>query len=252
MSEIGHRTRHDCPAPARPRSIQFSAAASVGRSDHACRNSLWEHHSTRKTSAAIGKMTTGKFTDNSADRNSPNVAGGVHGGKYMEVRSANPADVVKYAALGRDAQTWLRSRGLSQYVPAAHDEYAVAIRLRVESGTLFAVQDGHEAIGYFSLDASPSPWWPTDTTPALYLAGMVVARSARHREIGTFIIEWSITEANRLGLNYLRLDCHADNAWLCRYYQAHGFQLRGHVEQNPGYYGCLYQREVDGAAWHPQ
>jgi hypothetical protein len=42
----------------------------------------------------------------------------------------------------------------------------------------------------------------------------------------------------------VRLDCHAGNAWLCRYYEAHGFELRGRVEQHPGYEGCLYQREV--------
>jgi GNAT superfamily N-acetyltransferase len=165
----------------------------------------------------------------------------------MEVRSAVLEDVVKYAALGRAAQAWLRSRGLSQYVPAAHDEYRAAIQLRFEAGTLFAVQDGGEAIGYFSLDGSRSPWWPADSTPALYLAGMIVARSARNREIGSFIIEWSVTEAARLGFKCLRLDCHADNPWLCRYYETHGFQLRGRVEQHPGYYGCLYQREVESA-----
>jgi GNAT superfamily N-acetyltransferase len=142
---------------------------------------------------------------------------------------------------------WLRSRGLSQYVPAAHDEHAAAIRTRAESGTLYVVRDGDEAIGYFSLDSSPSPWWSADGTPALYLAGMVVAPSARGRGIGGFIIEWSVSEAARLGFKRVRLDCHADNPWLCQYYEAHGFQLRGQVEQHPGYHGCLYEREVERA-----
>jgi GNAT superfamily N-acetyltransferase len=163
----------------------------------------------------------------------------------MEVRPTCLDDVVKYVALGRAAQAWLRSRGLSQYVPAAHDDYTPAIQLRIESGTLFAVQDGGETFGYFSLDASPSPWWPADATGALYLAGMVVARYARNRGTGSFIIEWSVTEAARCGFKCLRLDCHAGNPWLCRYYEAHAFQLRGQVEQHPGYYGCLYQRDVE-------
>jgi hypothetical protein len=28
---------------------------------------------------------------------------------------------------------------------------------------------------------------------------------------------------------------------LCRNYEAHGFVLRGQIEQHPGYGGCLYQ-----------
>jgi GNAT superfamily N-acetyltransferase len=153
-------------------------------------------------------------------------------------------DVVAYTALARAAQAWLRGRGLGQYVPAAHEEYGDVIRSRVASGTLYAVRDGDDAVGFFSLDVSRSQWWPVDGTPALYLAGMVVARSARGRGVGGLIIKWCIAEAAHLGCQYVRLDCHASNPWLCRYYEAHGFVSCGRVEQNPGYEGCLYQRNV--------
>src|SRR5262245_21100157 len=170
----------------------------------------------------------------------------------MEVRSADLDDVVSYMALGRAAQAWLQSRGLNQYVPAAHDEYTASIRSCVESRTLFAVQDCGETVGYFSLDPLPSPWWPADEAPALYLAGMVLARSARSRGVGAFIIEWSLAEAVRRGLKSLRLDCHAENLWLCRYYESHHFERRGQVEQHPGYYGCLYECEVKSADSQPR
>lgn len=167
--------------------------------------------------------------------------------EYMAVRPASWDDMATYVAHGRAAQAWLRARGLGQYVPAAHDEYADAIRSRVELGTMYVIWDDGEAVGFFSLETSPSPWWPADGTPALYLAGMVVARMASGRGVGGFIIEWCVAEARRLGRNCVRLDCHADNAWLCRYYEAHGFEPRGRVEQHPGYYGCLYQLEVECA-----
>ncbi len=162
----------------------------------------------------------------------------------MRVRLAGPDDVTTYTALGRAAQDWLRSRGLAQYVPAAHGEYGPAIRGRVEAGTLYAVQDGQEVVGFFSLDGSPSPWWPTDGAAALYLAGMVVAPSARGRGVGGFIIGWSAAEAGRRGCRCVRLDCHAGNPWLCRYYERHGFVCLGRVEQHPGYDGHLYQLAV--------
>jgi GNAT superfamily N-acetyltransferase len=162
----------------------------------------------------------------------------------MEVRLARGKDVDTYAALGREVQAMLQARGLEQYVPAAHDEYAAAIRARVEANTLYAVWDNGTAVGFFSLDAVPSPWWPTDGEPALYVAGMVVSPQAPGRGVGSSILEWCLAEASRRGCRLLRLDCHAGNTWLCRYYESHGFLLCGQVEQYPGYFGCLYQRAV--------
>jgi len=108
----------------------------------------------------------------------------------MEVRRAVREDVGVYAAFGRAAQARLRTRRLEQYVPAAHDEYADAILARVEAGTLYAVWDGGSAVAFFSLDPAPSPWWPADGEPALYLAGMVVSQQARGRGVGGHIIRW--------------------------------------------------------------
>jgi GNAT superfamily N-acetyltransferase len=162
----------------------------------------------------------------------------------VEIRLAEVQDVAAYAAIARAAQAWLQSRGLEQYVPAAHDEYADAVRARAESGKLYAVWDGSEPVAFFSLEAAASPWWPADEEPALYLSGMIVSRHARGRGIGSQIIQWSLTEAARRKCRFVRLDCHADNPWLCMYYQSHGFILRGRVEQHPGYMGCMYERQL--------
>jgi GNAT superfamily N-acetyltransferase len=162
----------------------------------------------------------------------------------MDVRTAGPEDASAYVALAQAAQAWLQSRGLGQYIPAAHDEYAAMIRSRIESGTLFAVWEMGEAVAFFNLDPAPSLWWPADDAPALYLAGMVVARSARGRGVGKFIIRWCAAEAVRDGRRAVRLDCHAGNPWLCGYYESQWFELRGRLEQHPGYHGCLYQLEV--------
>lgn len=162
----------------------------------------------------------------------------------MEIRLARRDDIGTYADLGRKAQEWLKSRGLRQYVPAAHDECAAAISARIESGTLYAVSSDGVASAFFSLDPFPSRWWPEDGASALYIAGMVVAREARGRGIGGVIIRWCVGSAERLGRQFVRLECHADNRWLCGYYESHGFMLEAWVEQYPGYTGCLYQRPV--------
>ena len=162
----------------------------------------------------------------------------------MEVRQACSEDIRTYADYGRAAQAMLRPRGLEQYVPAAHDAYAAVVRSKVESGTLYTVWDCDTAVGFFSLDATPAPWWPADGELALYLEGMVVSPQARGCGVGSFILQWCLAEAGRRRCRFVRLDCHAENPWLCGYYEGHGFTLQGRVEQHSGYIGCLYQREV--------
>jgi GNAT superfamily N-acetyltransferase len=159
----------------------------------------------------------------------------------MKVRLAGTDDLATYTAFARSAQEWLRSKNLEQYVPAAHDEYADALRAQAAAGTLYSAWDRGEVVGYFNLDTAPSPWWPAADEAALYLAGMVVAQHARGRGVGGHIIQWCVAEAGRRGRSRVRLDCHAGNRWLRSYYEKHGFVLRGRVEQHPGYFGCLYE-----------
>jgi GNAT superfamily N-acetyltransferase len=134
---------------------------------------------------------------------------------------------------------------LGQYVPAAHDEYAGEIRLRIQWGKLLAILGRGRPIGFFSLDWVVPAWWVADEVASLYLGGMVISRSVRGRGVGSFAIEWCLAQAARLGRECVRCDCHADNARLCRYYEAQRFKARHRVMQRPGYQACLYERAVD-------
>ncbi len=164
----------------------------------------------------------------------------------LEFRSALPADVERYVSLGESAQHWLRDKGLAQYVPAAHTDNLPEIRRRVECGSLFRVSLQDQAVAFFSLESTLSKWWPEDGVRALYLAGMVVSPEVRGQKIGREIIAWCVEEARGRGCSALRLDYYMGNPWLCAYYQSNGFKLRGEIEQHPGYFGCLYQRDVCG------
>ena len=163
----------------------------------------------------------------------------------LEVRPARANDVDTYAALGRDAQAWLQARGLKQYIPAAHDEYAAAIQARVESGTLYTVWADGAAVAFFNLDPVPSAWWPADGVQALYLAGIVVAEAARGRGIGGYIIRWCVSEAARRACRFVRLDCHADNGGCARITSRTDSRFKG---------GCSSIRGMMGACtsapWH--
>ena len=162
----------------------------------------------------------------------------------MIVRPAVEADIPCYVAFATAAQEWLRARGLGQYVPAAHAASASTVVARVAARSLRAVESGSALAGFFSLEVAPSPWWSRDDVPALYLAGMVVAPAFRGRGVGAVILSWCRKQAAERGCRAVRLDCHAGNPWLCRYYEGHGFELRGRIEQHPGYDGCLYEAPI--------
>ena len=163
----------------------------------------------------------------------------------LDVRIARRVDLAAYVALARLAQARLMAKGLAQYVPAAHPEYDAYVRARIADGSLHAVWTGAEPVAFFVLESARSRWWPADFVPALYLAGMVVAPSARGQGMGDAVVEWCAAAARRQHKVALRLDCHAGNPWLCAWYEASGFTLIGRVEQHPGYEGCLYERRVD-------
>ncbi|HTM53328.1 MAG TPA: GNAT family N-acetyltransferase [Pirellulales bacterium] len=162
----------------------------------------------------------------------------------IEISPATQDDVDAYVAMAREAQAWIAARGLRQYVPAAHEAYAAAVAARVAAGTLYKVRQRDETIAFFALDACGPAWWDSFEGSALYVSGIVVTRSARGRGIGGEIIRFCEREAARRDCPFLRLDCHAGNAWLCAYYERQGFELQARIEQQKGYEGCLYQRSV--------
>jgi RimJ/RimL family protein N-acetyltransferase len=162
----------------------------------------------------------------------------------LTIRAAAPDDVSTYTDFARAAQSRLQFRGLAQYVPAAHDEYLTAVQAKAAAGTLYTLVDADEIVAFFNLESNPSPWWPADAAPALYLSGIVVAPQARGRRVGQVVVRWSAADARRRGCRFVRIDCHADNPWLCEYYEKHGFVSAGRLEQHPGYFGRIYQLAV--------
>lgn len=164
----------------------------------------------------------------------------------LAVRPARLDELPAYLAFSHHAQQRLRAKGLAQYLPAAHEEFAEEMRQRVAQGTLRSVWSGGQPVGYFNWDSRPPAMWDTvsDRPAAWYLAGMVVAPTARGRRVGPRILRWCLDDARRRHAAVVRLDCHADNAWLRGFYESHGFRARGIVETYPGYRVSLFEQPV--------
>jgi aryl-alcohol dehydrogenase-like predicted oxidoreductase/ribosomal protein S18 acetylase RimI-like enzyme len=173
-----------------------------------------------------------------------NVEDDIQGG--LAVRPSRPDELPAYLACSRDAQQRLRAKGLAQYLPAAHPEFADEMRQRVTHGTLMTAWSGGQPVGFFNwASEAPAMWTAVQgLTSAWYIAGMVVAPAARGREVGPRILRWCLADARRRRAAAVRLDCHASNAWLRGFYESHGFRACGIVETYPGYEVCLFEQPV--------
>jgi prepilin-type processing-associated H-X9-DG protein len=114
----------------------------------------------------------------------------------------------------------------------------------VERRSLHKVFHSDDIIAFFDFSLEPSEWWSGRAGVAGYISGIVVARASRGRGVGTFIPDYAEEKARDGGANYLRLDCHAENRWLCEYYRTKGFIELTRIEQHPGYIGALYEKRI--------
>jgi Acetyltransferase (GNAT) family len=158
------------------------------------------------------------------------------------IEVAVPNDIGTYVAFARAAQSFLESRNLAQWVPAAHSTFLPAIHTMIATETLRKVVVDGEPVAFFDLSCS-SMWW-RDAASAAYVSGIVVSRSNRGQAFGPFILGWCCSTATAMGARFLRLDCHAGNRWLCGYYRDRGFLEVDRIEQQPGYIGVLFERQL--------
>ena len=162
-----------------------------------------------------------------------------------KVEVANREDIARYVEMAQAAQAFIRSKGLAQWVPAAHPAFLPNIAAKVERRSLHKCSHRNGTIAFFDFSFDPSPWWSGRAGLAGYISGIVVARPSTGRGVGTLILQWAEETARDGGAQYLRLDCHAENRWLCDYYRSKGFTELVRVEQYPGYIGALYQKVVN-------
>lgn len=164
----------------------------------------------------------------------------------LVVRPATPAELGVVEELLIEASEWLASRRIDQWQYPPHRD---RIQSALELGTVYLVcrDPEGEAVGTFQLDgfADPEFWEAADEpSQALYLHRMAVRRSAAGSGLGSLILDWAASQANRQGKRWLRLDAWKDNAGLHVFYERENFQLVRVVDLPHRRSGALFQRAV--------
>ncbi len=163
----------------------------------------------------------------------------------FSVATATLIDVAQYVSFAAAAQVKLRERGLAQWVPAAHARYAETLRDNIEMGIIKRVETStRDVAAFFAIATTPSEWWQETTHAAAYVSGIVVSPHHKNCGVGEFVLSWVDAYAIEQCAARVRLDCHADNRWLCRYYERAGFSELARIEQHPGYVGALFEKRL--------
>jgi GNAT superfamily N-acetyltransferase len=137
----------------------------------------------------------------------------------MEVQQARIEEVGELQALFAAAIAWQRQRGVPTFTTFPASFFAQEI----DKGAIFLAWRGGQLVGTVSLYEADDFIWDNDAAPALYIHRLASLRTMEGRGVGGALIAWSRQRAVRLGKQWLRVDCWADNDELCRFYEGQGF-----------------------------
>jgi ribosomal protein S18 acetylase RimI-like enzyme len=155
-----------------------------------------------------------------------------------EVRPAGPEDVEEIVDILSEAARWLLARGIRQWPDPFPGDRIAAF---AERGVFQLVSLGGETVATLALLWSDPAFWGVRPPDAGYVHALAVRRAHAGQGLGGRLLDWADEQVAAAGREYLRLDCRADNAQLCRYYERHCFEPRGEVVVDD-FTSALYER----------
>jgi mannose-6-phosphate isomerase-like protein (cupin superfamily)/GNAT superfamily N-acetyltransferase len=123
-----------------------------------------------------------------------------------------------------DAALRLREKGIRQWVEFADGGGEDIVKRRFAEGEVYMIQQGGESVGTITTQWEDPFWEETGRDgKAIWIHSIAVAGSNTGRGIGAEALRWTADQARQAGRPFIRLDCGAGNARLCRYYESQGF-----------------------------
>ena len=145
----------------------------------------------------------------------------------LMIRRAQPADATAVESLLDEAAARQESRGVAMWTPG---QFADEVHETIATGEMFVARRDGELVGCFLLDARDPPlysrWLKEQgraAAPGASLGRLAVARTAAGHGVGLELLDAACALAAEFGVEYVRLDCPAENDRLRRYYVDAGF-----------------------------
>ena len=168
--------------------------------------------------------------------------------RLAPIEQAVFADATALHELRRQIEDWLGGQGIEQW---GHGQVSrQEITEQIQAGQWHVVRD--PAMGVAAavrlLWADPEVWG-ADDTPAVYVHGLMVHRSAAGRGLGAFLLDWATEGGQAAGAEVIRLDCVESNTALRTFYQRQEFQEVGRRDfDGPWYSATLLERTLQAGS----
>ena len=162
----------------------------------------------------------------------------------INIKVGSDIDLEEYCRFSKAVQQQIEDKILNQYVPSAHKKYHQSFKEKLLKNEFHVVNNNKSMIAGFYLSVIPPDWWKDRYQLALYFSNLVINLSSQGKGIGKIILNKIVDIAKSKGKNYIRLDCHSDNLWLCSYYVKFGFKYIDKIKQHHNYWGNLYEYEI--------
>lgn len=166
----------------------------------------------------------------------------------VTIVQAQPSDLAVMTEILEEAAIWIESLDIDQWRPGEFLGASSQVRMaqNIRDGEGYLVLHEEQVIGTITVhegSAIDEELWGNETLKdALYVHRLAILRAFAGNGIGIMILRWAEKVAMDAGKTFLRLDCMADNAALCTYYERYGFTCRGIIGEN--WKSSIYEKSV--------
>jgi GNAT superfamily N-acetyltransferase len=143
------------------------------------------------------------------------------------IAQAQASDVAVVSSVLDEAAQWLASRGAAIWQP--QDYSPENILSNVSSGMYWLAFQGNHAVGVVRFQLADPIFWPElKVQNSAFVHRLAVRRHVAGQGVSTALLNFAIAQATSLGKTHVRLDCVANRAALCRFYENYGFKFHSH------------------------
>jgi GNAT superfamily N-acetyltransferase len=163
-------------------------------------------------------------------------------GGVVEPEIARASDVAELVRLRDDLALWQSSHDLPGWRPG--EVGAATFEAQVGAGEWHVLRHP-EVIAALRLLVDDPAMWGAQPADAVYVHGLMVARTHAGRGLGGALLRWAEQRARDAGRGRVRLDCIAENRRLVGYYEAFGYARVGQKTLPPPWHAvALLEKQV--------
>ncbi|WP_246195450.1 GNAT family N-acetyltransferase [Halopolyspora algeriensis] len=165
----------------------------------------------------------------------------VPGGQRVE--PAMSGDVVALHRLRRQLEDWLHDKGVRQWPRGEVSQDEIAAQVSRQEWHLARHSEVGVAAAMRMLWSDPD-FWGEDSTPAVYVHGLMVDRAMAGLGMGALMLDRAAEVGRDRSVGVFRLDCAESNSALRSYCRKQGFHESGRCDFDDLFSVTLFEKEI--------